>query len=332
MEKIKTKAKAILKKTVGFVRHPFVKENEPMLHTVEWVFVLLAFFIIGLSVAYFQISTNFLSEWWQTFTQRQAAQQIPEAEKKFIGETVPEPVVDTTGWDTYRNQYYGFEIKHPDSWTSMSFKTATTKTARYETVYKFRKDQSGENDPYVGFDVAVYPVKKAASVADTNDVQKKSDASEDTSSCQPSQDMTLGEENNVFQKVNVKKDNVCFEPAYFFSIKKDNYLYDIVPVAKEGAEMPANPEQDVAKNFPEYKQAVASFKNIAISRPLNVSKATSRPAVKARRLSGGKVIGGRIVCASKHDKPRKSRQGKGHHMDEDCCIDPDESPNPLCSY
>ena len=114
----------------------------------------------------------------------------------------------------------------------MQYRTSTSKNSRFETVYKFRKDSSGENDPYVGFDVVIYSTKKAASAQETNDLQKKEDAPEDTSSCQFSEDLTLGEENNVFQKVNVSNGNACYDPTYFFSIKKDNYLFDIVPVAE----------------------------------------------------------------------------------------------------
>ena len=36
-------------------------------------------------------------------------------------------------------------------------------------------------------------------------------------------------------------------------------------------------------------------------------------------------------CAAKNDHPSYSKT-KGKHMDEDCCPDPDEWPNPRCSY
>lgn len=41
---------------------------------------------------------------------------------------------------------------------------------------------------------------------------------------------------------------------------------------------------------------------------------------------------GRLVCSVNHDKPHKSRRGKGRHMDMECCLDPDETPNPNCYY
>lgn len=45
-----------------------------------------------------------------------------------------------------------------------------------------------------------------------------------------------------------------------------------------------------------------------------------------------KTENGRKVCATKNDHPRKSKKGKGTHMDMECCLDPDEYPNPHCYY
>lgn len=41
---------------------------------------------------------------------------------------------------------------------------------------------------------------------------------------------------------------------------------------------------------------------------------------------------GRKVCNKKNDHPGKSKQNKGKHMDMECCLDPDEIPNPHCFY
>jgi hypothetical protein len=329
MQKSKKKKKSIFKKLASLVKHPFSRKNEPLLHTVEWIFILFAFFAIGLPVIYYQSGENIFGGGKLNYIGNKEPSAPPtKAEKKFIGETVLEPA-DTSGWDTYRNEWYGFEIRHPDSWTNMRYKTSTTKNSRYETIYKFRKDSSGENDPYVGFDVAIYSAKKVSSLENTNDLIRKKDAPEDTSSTHFSEEMTLGEEKNIFQKVSVKKDDACFEPTYFFSIKKDNYLYDIIPVAKEGADIPENIEQDANKNFPEYEEVVSTLKLIPISRAI---AAPAKPRISARRPVSAKVVGGRLVCAKKNDKPSKSHQNKPGHLDLECCLDPDEKPNPWCSY
>jgi hypothetical protein len=331
--KTKKKKKVILKKLAAFIKHPFNRKNEPLLHTFEWVFILLAFFAVGLPIIYSQSTGKIFGEGKLSYIGNQEAIAPPtEEQKKFIGETVVEPV-DTTAWDTYRNQWYGFEIHHPDSWTNMQFRTATSKNSRYETVYKFRKDSSGGNDPYVGFNVVVYSTKKAASVEETNDLQKKEDAPEDLGSCQLFQELTLGEENNVFQKVSVSAGNACFEPTFFFSATNGGYLYNIIPVAKDGAEPPVNFEEDVNKNFPEYNQVVSSLKFIPISRSAAKKAAPAKPRINAPRPVSAKIAGGRLICAKKNDHPGKSQNGnKPGHMDMECCLDPDERPNPWCTY
>ncbi len=328
----KTKNKKSISRLAAFIKHPFIRKNEPLRHTIEWIFVLLAFFAVGFPVIYYQTANNIFEEGKLHYIGGKGATAPPTPEeKKFIGETIEEPIVDITSWDTYRNQWYGFEIQHPDSWTSMQYRTAASRNSRYETIYKFRKDASGENDPYVGFDMVIYPAKKVGSLENTNDIQKKEDAPEDTSNCQFSQDLTLGDGNNKFQKVNIQEDNVCYKEAYFFSTSKGNYTYDIIPIAKDGADPVSNPEQDVNKNFPEYQKVVSSVEFIPIARPVVVKTAPAAPKVTARRPLAARVVLGRLVCPFKNDHPSHSKT-KGHHMDEDCCIDPDESPNPWCTY
>jgi hypothetical protein len=329
MQRLKTKIKNIARRLVSLAKHPHKKKNEPLLHTIEWIFILLAFFAIGLPVIYYQSMVNMFGGGKLAYVGEKGPGGAPtEAQKKFIGETILEPI-DTTAWDTYRNQWYGFEISHPDSWTSMQYKTATAKSARYETIYQFRKDAVDEKDPYAGFDVAIYSMEKIGSLDQTNEVKVNDDAPEDKSECYFSEEMTLGQEKNAFQQVSVREGNACYEPTYFFSITKDDFLYNIVPVFKDGTDIPENIGEDVNKNFPEYKEAVASLKFIPIERP----KVVSRPRISAPRPVSATVVSGRLVCAKKNDKPGKSQNGnKPGHMDMECCLDPDETPNPWCNY
>ncbi len=41
---------------------------------------------------------------------------------------------------------------------------------------------------------------------------------------------------------------------------------------------------------------------------------------------------GRRICKDENDKPRKSKKNPRGHMDMECCLDPDEVPNPHCYY
>ncbi|HLM83994.1 MAG TPA: hypothetical protein VK254_02155 [Candidatus Bathyarchaeia archaeon] len=53
---------------------------------------------------------------------------------------------------------------------------------------------------------------------------------------------------------------------------------------------------------------------------------------KSAKLSQFRVVHGRKVCRKSHSHPSYSKKGKGNHVDEDCCPDPDEWPNKKCSY
>lgn len=324
-----TKTKSAVKKLASFVKHPFIKKNKPLLHTVEWVLVLLAFFAVGFAVIFYQTSLNFVKRLPEDFFgEKRAPIQTIEEQKEFVGETVQEPI-DTTAWDTYRNKYYGFEIQHPDEWTNMQYKTPTEKSARYETIYKFRKNSEGEGDDYIGFDVAIYPAKKVGGLENTNDIHKKENMPEDKGVCAFSEEVTLGGQNAKFQKVSIGPDNPCYEPAYFFSLEKSGYIYNIVPTIREDAEKFSEPEKRTTELFPEYAEVVSSFKTIPIARPVLQSP---KPRITAKRPVAAKVVGGKLVCAKKNDKPRKSKKNKPGHLDLECCLDPDERPNPWCTY
>lgn len=56
------------------------------------------------------------------------------------------------------------------------------------------------------------------------------------------------------------------------------------------------------------------------------------PLSQAPPLTSAKKVNGKWVCAHRKDKPRKSKQDKEVHIDRQCCLDPDEVPNPRCSY
>ncbi len=45
-----------------------------------------------------------------------------------------------------------------------------------------------------------------------------------------------------------------------------------------------------------------------------------------------KKVNGRYVCSKKSDIGRKSQNNKRAHIDRQCCLDPDEVPNPHCTY
>jgi len=60
-----------------------------------------------------------------------------------------------------------------------------------------------------------------------------------------------------------------------------------------------------------------------------------KPRRPAAKIPGGaKRVNGKYVCKKKHDYVGKSKtNNKGYlHLDMECCLDPDEYPNPWCTY
>ncbi len=331
---MKTKGKSSSKNLAGkiakAIKHPFNRKHKPILHTVEWIFILVAFFIIGFSVIYHERVTMFFGE--RNFFAPESKGvliQTPEEQELFTGETLSEPI-DTTSWDIYQNKWYGFEIHHPDAWkNNTQYKTATEKSAVYETIYKFRRDGDGAGNVFDGYDVKIYQVRKVKDITGTNDLHKKDSAPEDTGGCEFSKEMDFGPEEGLsFQKVSIDEKNPCYEPAYFFTVAKGDYIYNIVPSVGESGERFANPEKETSRLFPEYKEAVFTFKFIPIVRP----QPKPNPRLTVQRPVSAKVVDGKLVCAKKNDKPRKSKKNKPGHLDLECCLDPDETPNPWCTY
>lgn len=76
---------------------------------------------------------------------------------------------------------------------------------------------------------------------------------------------------------------------------------------------------------------------------LTVAKKNPTAPKKFNPLGGGigksgsvlaktKVIDGMRVCKTNNDHPQKSSKNKPGHIDGECCLDPDETPNALCYY
>jgi hypothetical protein len=106
-------------------------------------------------------------------------------------------------------------------------------------------------------------------------------------------------------------------------------MYNIVPILKEGIILEDDPMVRVNDNLPEFFAAISQFENIDIVRP---KPKPAPPKITAPGPASYKVVNGRMVCAKKNDKPSKSDKNKKKHLDMECCLDPDEYPNPHCYY
>lgn len=253
-------------------------------------------------------------------------------EQAFMIENEAEnPTIDTTDWKTYQTQWYGFELKYPNNWKRPIIKSAI-KGAKWEYRYQFRKSEAEENNPYIGFDVAVYNVNKIKELSNTDEFPTvKNEERKEQGACQMIEGHLAENENYPAEQIYIPSNDDCYNPAYFYTLTRDNYMYNIVPILVGEEEKTIQSEKEIIENLPEFISASATFNLIEIKRP----KVTLKPAINAPHPYVYEVDSlGRKVCNHKNDHPHKSdkKSHKPGHMDMECCLDPDEIPNPHCYY
>jgi len=234
---------------------------------------------------------------------------------------------EAAGWQTYQNAWYGFQLKYPDSWGKPAGKPRT-RGVKWEYRYTFRKKENSENS-LLGFDVVIYDGKAKKSLLDTEEITAKDNSAtaQDSSACDNIQGHLAEYENFSAEEISIGANDECFGQNYFFSLTGERYIYNIVPAKDEDSAGSADFRKEVLKSYPEFVQSAASFELIAIKSPK-----PKPPAPTARRPVAAKKVNGKLVCAKKNDKPRESKKTSKKHLDLECCLDPDEYPNPWCTY
>lgn len=241
------------------------------------------------------------------------------------------PTVDTTDWKLYQTQWYGFEIKYPDDWKKPIPKGAVS-GAKWEYRYQFRKSVSEENNPYVGFDVVVYNVNKIKELSNTDEFPTvKNEELKNQGICQEIEGHLAENEEYPAEQIYIDFTDDCYNPAYFYTLTRDQYIYNIVPMLAGEEEKTIQTEREIIQNLPEFISASSTFNLIDIKRP---KPAPAKPKITAPKpiATTKRDAQGRMVCAKKNDHPAKSDKNKKKHLDMECCLDPDEYPNPHCYY
>jgi len=237
-----------------------------------------------------------------------------------------QPVEDpTANWKLFESQKYGFSIKYPNGWQE-PVETSATPGSNYLSLIEFKN--GSEKNGKESFEIFVYSSAKFPGPLGTDNLKKKNE-SVDPKDCSHFDDITLGEEGYSAKEINVTADDPCWEETFFYSLTKKGYTFNIVPHFGSGYDIKNYDEKiDLVKIFPEFYD---------ISSTLNFKKQES--AVQFSKQAIQKVVGPPKVkyvagraCPNKHDHPSYSKKHKGKHMDEDCCPDPDEWPNPTCAY
>ncbi|MBU2025981.1 hypothetical protein KJ912_04595, partial [Patescibacteria group bacterium] len=180
-----------------------------------------------------------------------------------------------------------------------------------------------------------YNTGNAKELRDTEEFPKrKSDSdSKEESLCEDIQDYLTKSPDYPAEEIYIPSGDHCYEAGLFYSLQRGNYRYNISPIYTEEYAASNNLKKQTAEIFGEFFTVALNFRLIDISRPKPKPKLKPKPKTPSAPMPvSAKKSNGKLICAKKNDKPRKSKQNKGKHMDMECCLDPDEYPNPHCTY
>ncbi|MDQ1284373.1 MAG: hypothetical protein QG620_721 [Patescibacteria group bacterium] len=263
------------------------------------------------------------------FWKNGADYSLLEDAREDVWDDILEPVPDLSGWQTYQNKWYGFELKYPEGWERPVNQKALA-GSKWEYRYQFHPKENQENNPYGGFEVKVYNVMKVEELASTDEFPAlKSSEAESGPLCATIGGSLKGKENYSVEEVHVPLSDHCYNSDFFYTIVKDEYIYNIIPIMKDGFESKGDPKKAVRRDFSDFFSVAFSFELIDIER---AEPRAPKARITAPRPASYKMSNGRMVCEKKNDHPGKSKKGKGRHLDMECCLDPDEYPNPHCYY
>lgn len=245
--------------------------------------------------------------------------------------TVNIPAVpdDTASWKTYNDQTIGFSIKYSDSWPNPKIEKASG-GSKFLQKLTFSNGLDNKNSQYQGFEVFIYDSKKFSGPVGTDNLKLKDSAiSPDDCGKAEFGEATFGEESYPGQEVDIDSTDKCFEKTYFFSLTRGGYTFNILPETAQGTN-PISEESkaDIIAAFPKFFEILST---IVVKEKKEEIADGEKPIVK-KATPPRRVLAPLGRCPHKNDHPRKSRTKKHRHMDEDCCMDPDEWPNPRCQY
>jgi hypothetical protein len=271
------------------------------------------------------------------FFERQRSEKVAGEESIILSEEqifaevrMVQETLDLANWKTHQSQWYGVEVKYPESWL-VPKNQGFTRGSNWEYRYQFRKKIVEENNPYAGFDLVIYNLTKIKDISATAEFPTiKNETLKKEGKCEYIAGHLIETGDYPAEEIFIPPTDDCYNPALFFSFTKDQYIYNIVPVFSDKAGIIGDMQVEVTDNFPEFFGVVSTLKITDMVRPRPVVK----PRINAPRpfaATNGSGFG-RLTCAKKNDNPSKSNTNKKGHLDMECCLDPDEIPNPWCNY
>ena len=298
------------------------------------IIISVAIFISAILILNIQLSlTNTIIQAWKGAVfgiQAEKEEALFLTEEQIYEEVkLIQNTIDTSNWKTYKSNWYGFEVKYPEDWI-VPVNKAALRDSNWEYRYQFRKNNQDQDSIFSGFDMVVYNLSKANGVALTDEFPKiKSEELREDKKCEAIVGHIIETGDYMAEEIYIPPLDDCYNEVLFFSFTKGQYVYNLVANIKEDLVTMGDPRIEISDNFPEFYSVAASLAAIDIVRP---KPKPVPPKITAPYPVSYKKKNGRLVCAKKNDKPRKSKKNKGKHLDRECCLDPDEYPNPHCYY
>ncbi len=296
-----------------------IKRDLAVFATVSFI---LAFFIVAIQFKENQALKR------EALQSQALIQTIPAEEEIYHQVKTIQEAVDASSWKKYQSNWYGFKISYPAGWAFPQNQNGS-RASRWEYRYQFRKSDLSGNNPFSGFDLAVYNLSKIGELSNTEEFPLwKSREALSRRECAVSRNRIFETGDYPAEEIYTAPGDECYKPVLFFSFTKGDYIYNLVPATKEGVNLAGDPKKEIADSFPEFFSIASTLNPTEIIRP----KPKPQVQIDAPLPVSFKVVNGRRVCAKKNDKPSKSKKDKGKHLDMECCLDPDEYPNPHCYY
>jgi len=252
--------------------------------------------------------------------------------KEKITVNLPAAPDDTVNWKIYRDDLSGFSIKYPDRWDNPT----VNKGGNYLEKISFSNGLDSSDEDYKGFQVYLYDAGKYPGPAGTDNLTPKNSVTFKASSCAQAEfgEASIGDEDYAGQEVFVTGESECFKETYFFSVTRSGYTLNLVPeVGQVDSPLGNDIKSEVIMGFPKFFELISTLiipEKKIVKEDVPEEKTITDPVVKKAPPHRTLVKLG--TCRHKNDHPRKSKTKKHRHMDEDCCMDPDEWPNPRCQY
>ncbi len=238
--------------------------------------------------------------------------------------------INISDWKIYEDNTYDFKIKYSESWADPQIQEIDTENSPYQYQVKFGTEKTLNGNGNEGFSILI---------SKKNAINKNAD----TCNCvcvemQDNLDQEISQElysPNLFSKAKQETDN--HTACYSYHFMGQYFEYKLIPISNDESNLSLLKDHNL-QNFELAKNTfVINFESIkekAIKLAQEQEQARLIAIERARqaRIAAERARQAQLrTCKHPERKPSYSTTKK-KHMDEDCCPDPDEWPDPKCRY